>query len=108
MILSKDEKIIIDAYDDEALYLAVEKFAAKWLSKDLGIQKDGVLLMNDEICAELNGIDITVKNSLLILSQNLRNGDDGNGNDLADRQPRFQKLVQQYQPDIIGVQEDNA
>jgi len=101
-------KVIIDAYDDESLHFAVEKFANEWLTTDLGIQNDGALLMNDEICAKLNGLDISVKNSILILSQNLRNGDDGNGNDLADRQPRFLKMVQQYQPDIIGVQEDNA
>jgi len=98
-------RLIIDAYDDETLYFAVIEIAKKWLTDGVGIQDDGVLLVNDQICQTMGGIDLTTHDSILVLSQNMRSGNDGNGNDIKDRAPRFRKLVEKYQPDIIGTQE---
>ena len=42
---------------------------------------------------------------IVIMSQNVRCGDDGNGNDIVDRAPRLKKLIEKYSPDIIGTQE---
>ena len=98
-------KIIIDAYDAETLHFAVRAFAEKWLTKDLGIHEDGTLVINETMCASMLGLDLAVKDSILILSQNMRSGNDGNGNDIKDRAPRFKQLMEEYQPDIVGTQE---
>lgn len=55
--------------------------------------------------------DSTLTNAspnIVILSQNVRCGDDGNGNDIADRAPRLKKLIDKYKPDIIGTQESTG
>ena len=43
--------------------------------------------------------------SIVVLSQNIRLFNDGNGNDIVDRAPRFEMLVDLYQPDLMGIQE---
>ena len=43
--------------------------------------------------------------SIRVLSQNLRSGDDPDGNSIRERQPRFAELVNTYEPDLIGTQE---
>ena len=48
--------IIIDGYDGEALYNAVKSVCTKWLTSELGIKKEGELIMNSEICSQLNGL----------------------------------------------------
>jgi len=40
-----------------------------------------------------------------VLSQNLRCCDDPDGNSVAERAPRFEKLMRQYAPDLVGTQE---
>ena len=42
---------------------------------------------------------------ILVLSQNIRLYNDGNGNDIVDRAPRFEMLVDLYSPDLMGIQE---
>lgn len=42
---------------------------------------------------------------IVIMSQNVRCADDGEGKNIRDRAPRFEQLVEKYQPDIIGTQE---
>jgi endonuclease/exonuclease/phosphatase family metal-dependent hydrolase len=42
---------------------------------------------------------------IVIMSQNVRYTDDGEGKNIKDRAPRFKQLVEKYQPDIIGTQE---
>ena len=43
----------------------------------------------------------------LVLTQNIRYADDEGGNMVVQRAPRFNLLVEQYQPDIMCIQEDN-
>jgi endonuclease/exonuclease/phosphatase family metal-dependent hydrolase len=38
----------------------------------------------------------------------MRYANDGNGNNISDRAPRFKQLVEMYNPDIIGTQETTA
>ena len=40
-----------------------------------------------------------------VLSQNVRNADDGENKNISDRAPRLRRLVKDYQPDLIGTQE---
>jgi len=44
-------------------------------------------------------------NFLKIVAYNIRYTDDGDGKDIADRAPRFKKLMDQVQPDIMGLSE---
>lgn len=46
--------------------------------------------------------------NIKVLSQNVRFENDGNGNDVEDRFPRFKKLIEEYQPDLIGLQEPKS
>jgi endonuclease/exonuclease/phosphatase family metal-dependent hydrolase len=39
------------------------------------------------------------------MSQNIRCGEDGNGNNIDDRKVRFVKLMKEYSPDLLGTQE---
>jgi endonuclease/exonuclease/phosphatase family metal-dependent hydrolase len=64
--------------------------------------------MNDDICATLSAIKNPLDTSILVMTQNLRYNNDGNGNDIVDRAPRFKAQVEKYQPDLIGVQESTA
>ena len=97
--------VIIDAYDAETLYFAVQEIASKWLTNEFGIQKDGVLWINEKMCEALKGIDCTVDNDVTILSQNMRYADDEGGNSVDSRNERFKQLLSDYDPDIIGTQE---
>ncbi|MBR6793995.1 MAG: endonuclease/exonuclease/phosphatase family protein, partial [Clostridia bacterium] len=44
-------------------------------------------------------------NDLKIISYNVRTSNDGEGKNVADRAPRFKKAMDQYDPDIMGLQE---
>lgn len=104
----EDERIVIDAYDTELLYFAVQMIADTWLQSGVGIQNDGAVIMNPKICARLNGQPTALDSTITVISQNLRYNDDGNGNDISDRAPRFEQLVEQFKPDIMGLQESTT
>ena len=95
------KKIIVDAYDSLTLRFAVEEFAKNWLKAGSGIQEDGVLLMNEDICKSLNGITVYPENTITVLSQNMFYSEENR----AARMVRFQKLIEEYSPDLIGTQE---
>jgi len=48
--------IIIDASDANTLYKAVKNVCSKWLTKELGINKNGDIIMNADICSQVNGL----------------------------------------------------
>lgn len=99
------DKIIIDAYDELTLNAFVEQIIEVWLKEDCGIVEKGVLIINESICKKLNEITFSLPQTISVLSQNVRSADDPNGNSVAERQPRFKKLVEEYDPDLIGTQE---
>ena len=51
--------------------------------------------------------DTLFANTLKIVGYNVRMKNDGNGNDIADRQPRFKAMVEELQPDIMALSEAN-
>ena len=104
----EDEKIVINAYDSTLLYFAVQSIVDAWLVPDVGIKEDGVVVMNSEICHQINGLSTALDSTITVLSQNLRYNDEGNGNNISDRAPRFEKLVEEYKPDIMGLQESTV
>ena len=101
----EDERIVINAYDSTLLYFAVQSVVEAWLSPDAGIKEDGVVVMNSDICNQINGLSTSLDSTITVLSQNLRYNDEGNGNNIDQRAPRFEKLVEEYKPDIMGLQE---
>ncbi|MBQ7090837.1 MAG: endonuclease/exonuclease/phosphatase family protein, partial [Clostridia bacterium] len=47
----------------------------------------------------------TGPNTVKIIDYNVRCGNDGTNKQIADRAPRLVRIVEQYQPDVIGLQE---
>ena len=65
-------------------------------------------VITQQMCAQLTGkYDIT-KLPFRFLSQNILFKDIEGGNTVEDRKPRFKMLMQEYCPDIVGIQEYNA
>lgn len=96
-------KVVIDAYDSLTLYLAVSQIVDKWL--ELG---EGKFTLDENVVSSIgSNVDVDSQ-KLKIMSQNMRYTDDGNGNNISERAPRFKQLVEMYQPDIIGTQETTA
>jgi len=104
-IALKGEKILILAGDPETLFKAVKAIADKWVSEDCGVAEKDCLIINKKIINDLSGLDITLNDTIKILSQNMRYTNDPDGNSIAERAQRFLKLLKQYQPDLIGTQE---
>ena len=99
------DRIIIDAHDELTLNAIIGDIIDVWLKEDCGIVEKGVLAINDEICEKLSNLEVTLPKTISVLSQNVRSADDPDGNSVEERQPRFKKLVEEYNPDLIGTQE---
>ena len=94
--------VAIEAQSSLALVMAMRNIREIWVADD------GVLPLTEKLCADLSG-SIDLKNApFLVLTQNIRYADDEGGNMVVQRAPRFLKLVQEYLPDIICLQEDNS
>lgn len=105
--LSGDD-VVIRGADSLRLYLAVEKIAEAWPTEDCGLDEEGALTVSGEICARLNNLDTGVGRLISVMSQNVRCGEDGDGNDIDDRKGRLIKLIKEYSPDLLGTQEATA
>jgi len=99
------EKIIIDAYDSLTLYLAIDEIMDKWFGSEDLRGANGSLLVKENELEALSSTPSVEHRCIKYMSQNLRYTDDPNGNSIAARASRFQKLVDDYDPDIIGTQE---
>jgi len=99
------DRVIIDAFDELTLDAFVGLVIDNWLKDGSGIVKEGVLAIDEKICEQINQLDFELPKTISVLSQNVRSADDPNGNSVEERQPRFKKLVEEYDPDLIGTQE---
>lgn len=99
------DSIHISASDSITLYFAAEAVLETWLTADFGLATAGTLTLAEDRVADLNGLTTRRDHSLKIMSQNLRDGNDPNGNTFGERFERFKLLLAEYQPDIIGTQE---
>lgn len=94
--------VAIEAQSSLALVMAMRNIREIW------VVDGAVLPLSEKLCADLSG-SIDLKNApFLVLTQNIRYADDEGGNMVVQRAPRFLKLVQEYLPDIICLQEDNS
>ena len=89
--------VVIEAQSAQVMTLAMRSICAAWPSATL--TADG--------CAALSGAIVMEDAPFLVLTQNIRFDNDEGGNMVADRAPRFKQLVNQYQPDIMCIQEDD-
>lgn len=87
-------------------YAAMKAICARWLSPDCGLRSDGELSINLRmIREELSDLPLTLDGTFRILTQNLRyDGTDG-GNGIPERAERFLRLLDDYRPDLICLQE---
>lgn len=100
-----DGDIVIQGADSLRLYLAVERIAEVWLTEDCGVDAEGALTVSGAICTRLSKLDVGAGRLISVMSQNIRCGEDGNGNNIDDRKGRFVKLMNEYSPDLLGTQE---
>lgn len=92
--------------DGKNCFGAAKAVADRWIQDDCGLRDSGKLVISQAILDEqLSSLPIEVTGAFRILSQNLRNQDDGEGKTIAMRSARFFQLIEDYQPDLIGTQE---
>lgn len=96
-----DGNLAIEAQSGQVMVFAMRDIRLNWL----GEGAEPVLR-----AAQLEKLSGTVdlKNApFFVLTQNIRYTDDEGGNKVIERAPRYNKLVTEYQPDLIFMQEDN-
>ena len=102
----EERGLVIRVPAREDCFSAVKAVADRWLSADCGLKRPGELgVSRFMVEKQLSGLSIELKHQLRILTQNLRYCDDKDGNSVAERAKRFEKLVSDNRPDIIGTQE---
>lgn len=102
------DSLHIDASDSTTLYFAVEAVLKTWLTPDFGLAQSGALTLVHSRVNDLQGLPLRTENSVKVMTLNMRGSDDPNGNSVADRFERFQLLLRDCQPDIIGTQENST
>ena len=102
------ESVYIHSNDHTRLYFATEAVLEAWLTADFGLTEEGTVILPKDRVADLNGLTTRLDNSITVLSQNIRYGDDPNGNSVAERSSRFRQLMMEYRPDLVGTQETTA
>ena len=99
------ESIHLDAENPTTLYYALTAVLDTWLTPDFGLTQAGAVTLKDSRLVDLNHLTHEFSNSIRVMTQNMRDGDDPNGNTVQKRFDRFCLLLADYQPDIIGTQE---
>ena len=100
VVVLEGKRVFIQAYDSTILYMAIEQIVDKWDEIT-----EGKFTVDAQTVAQLgSNLDLEAQ-KIRVMSQNIRYADDGNGNDVSDRAPRFRQLVEKYDPDLIGTQE---
>ena len=94
--------LVIEAKDALTLVMAMRSIRLRF------IQKTATAIPFTTFDCENNSGTIAMEDApFLVLTQNIRYADDEGGNKVIDRAPRFKKLLQEYLPDIVCIQEDN-
>lgn len=107
-LTAEEQTLRLEASDPTTLYFATQAVLDAWLTPDFGLATEGVLSLAESRVAELNGLTTEQDTSIKVLSQNMRYTSDPDGNSIGQRNQRFQRLVMEYRPDLIGMQEVTA
>ncbi len=99
------ETLTLRASDSTTLYFAAEAVQKAWLTPDFGLTRAGVATLSESRVAELTGLETRLTHSLKLLTQNVRAMSDANGNNVPDRSVRLGQLLEEFVPDVFGVQE---
>ena len=105
-VVLNEDGISIFIPDPDECFGVVKAVTDRWLQKDCGLKKASGLIINQAmIRKQLSNLPLEIAGEIKVLSQNLRNYDDGEGLTVVERAARFFQLVEEYQPDLIGTQE---
>ena len=96
-----DGNIAIEAQSEQVMIFAMRAIRWSWLGE--GAEPK----LTADQTADLSGTVDLANAPFYVLTQNIRYADDENGNKVSDRAPRYNKLVTEYIPDLIYMQEDN-
>ena len=102
------DSIHMDASSHILLYHAVDAVMDTWLSDDFGLKEEGEVSLWLSRVIDLNGLSHEMTNSIKVMTLNMRNSNDPNGNSIPERYERFLKMLADYRPDIIGTQEHGS
>ncbi len=98
-------KIVLEASDSYTLVCAARDIREKWAATEGAFGKASVNL-TPEMCQTLSGSYDKANMPFVIMSQNiLFKTDTPSPNTIPERSERLKKLLQEYQPDIVGWQE---
>jgi len=103
-IKSYGDHIVLRASDSYTLVCAARDFRQKWIATDGAFSSGKAKLAADQ-CTSFSGAYNRENMPFLIMSQNILFVEYDSPNSLVERSDRFKKLLQEYQPDVIGFQE---
>ncbi len=103
--LEENGDIIFSFRAGDKNFACAKALFERWLSEDCGIQGNSLLLDQERIDTGFSELSFDLDGMMRILSQNICYVSDPDGNSVAERAPRFMQLVEQYAPDIVGMQE---
>ena len=105
-VLQDENSVSIFIPEQENCFGAVKAITDRWLQKNCGLESGGELRISQAmIDRQLLHLSTAITGEFRILSQNLCFSDDGEGKTVEERAERFFRLVEEYQPDLIGTQE---
>ena len=100
------DDLIIRVPRQEHCFEAVKAVTDRWLKEDCGLHRTGELRISWAMMErDLSWLPTAISGKIKLLSQNLCYSDDGHGKTVAERSKRFLQLVDEYEPDLIGIQE---
>lgn len=103
--LEEDGDINISLRAGEQNYGCARALMERWLSPECGLEGNTLLLNQELIDTAFTGLSFELEGTLRILSQNICASDEQGENSIAERALRFNKLIERYTPDVIGMQE---
>lgn len=101
---SYGDHIVLSASDSYTLVCAARDIRQKWIATE-GAFSGGKAILTAEQGTSFSGAYNRENMPFLIMSQNILFVDYDSPNSLQERSERFKKLLQEYQPDVIGFQE---
>lgn len=105
-VAPEDRSLAIRVSSYNRCFESVKAVTDRWLQEDCGLRDSGELRISRAMVSrELSFLPTALTGTFRILTQNLYYTDEPNGHSVKERAVRFFRLVDDYQPDLIGVQE---
>ena len=101
------DSFYLDTDDSLTLYFAAEAVMDAWLTPDFGLAEEGTLTLSEDRVVDLNAVVTKRDTAIKVMTQNIRDADDGGENNVPKRYERLKLLLIDYLPDVIGTQENS-